>query len=732
MTTPTPTTDNKILTSAIETYRHYAGQPTLSDIESCHQDSNDEILHLTPYFSTMDLVKLENLTYTRSFTYSLKTRQLLFTSNVTTINKNIVRRLVSPDGKYLALVTKEMKGEQELNYVQIWHDEHLIFGYEVSDSKISPHGKVLPKNDYASFFEWSPDSRRLIFTAEEKRKPFKSYFTAEKLDDLGESFSTYRENWGEQMETLETCVVCVFDVDTKQVKLIENHPKDLYFGQCTWTTNQDEVILVAFPLEPYRLGLIFCENRSSAFFKCNWRTNEWIQLTEFDKICRLFPRHLPKTDNQFVYLQSDINGAHKQCQRLILFNTQTKEEKILIDRVDNVKYSNVNTDPFTAEWDTQFKGLYLPLPHLCYSCDGRYLLLRSVSGSRNVLYIYDFTEQKMILLDSPLGVDTSINGLAIFGHYVAVNIVDCRTPYRFYIYDLKTLNKTDKDNNGWHLIVQHEFKKEEKNQVVWNIDRFFPDNETIPVESIYVHTRDTQAKRPLMVLIHGGPNSVISLDYYVGVVAYIGLGFDLLIVNYRGSLGFGQASIDKLLGNISKTDVGDCHEAIQRCLKYTEPSRPVVLIGGSHAGVIIGRLIGEYPDEYAVAVLRNPVTDLLHVYATSDIPDWAIAQSTNAQFDFETGRNLFMDTALITYLIERSSIRLIDQVKTPVLLHLGKKDRRVPYSIGLRYYECLKARKIPTKLYVYDSNHSLSEVPNASDIFVNTILFISEHLDLSS
>ncbi|CAF1468953.1 unnamed protein product [Adineta steineri] len=41
------TTDNIILTSTIETYRHYAGQPTLSDIECCNQDSNDEILHLT-------------------------------------------------------------------------------------------------------------------------------------------------------------------------------------------------------------------------------------------------------------------------------------------------------------------------------------------------------------------------------------------------------------------------------------------------------------------------------------------------------------------------------------------------------------------------------------------------------------------------------------------------------------------------------------------------------------
>ena len=328
------TSDKQVLTTAIETYRHYAGQPILADVESCRQESNDELLHLTPYFSTMDLVKLEDLMYTRSFTYSLKTRQLLFTSNASPINKNIVRRLASPDGKYLALVTKETKGEQELQYVQIWHDEHLIFGYEVGDAKISPHGKILPKNDYGSFFEWSPDSHRLVFTAEEKRKPLKSYFTAEKLDDIGQPASAYRENWGEQMETFETSVVCTFDVDTKQVKLIENQPKDLYFGQCSWTTHADELILVAFQLEPYRLGLIYCENRASALFKCNWRTNEWTQLTEFDRLCRLFPRHLPKTDNQFVYLQCDINRGHKQCQRLVLFNTQTKQEKVLIDRVD--------------------------------------------------------------------------------------------------------------------------------------------------------------------------------------------------------------------------------------------------------------------------------------------------------------------------------------------------------------------------------------------------------------
>ena len=193
-----------------------------------------------------------------------------------------------------------------------------------------------------------------------------------------------------------------------------------------------------------------------------------------------------------------------------------------------------------------------------------------------------------------------------------------------------------------------------------------------------------------------------------------------------------SASLDKLLGNVSKTDVQDCHEAIRRCLQYTDPKRSVVLIGGSHAGVIIGRLIGEYPDDYAVAVLRNPVTDLLHAYMTSDIPDWTLAQTADVEFDFETGRNRFSDASLIYAFIERSSIRLMDKIKTPVLLQLGKKDKRVPCSMGLRYYECLKARNIPTKLYIYDSNHALSEVPHASDCFVNTVLFMHEHLHTSS
>jgi hypothetical protein len=66
-----------------------------------------------------------------------------------------------------------------------------------------------------------------------------------------------------------------------------------------------------------------------------------------------------------------------------------------------------------------------------------------------------------------------------------------------------------------------------KKTIKWNLDRFFPDNELIPVESIYVYERNTQSKRPLMVMIHGGPNSSISCELLT-IFSYLKLIINIL------------------------------------------------------------------------------------------------------------------------------------------------------------------------------------------------------------
>lgn len=102
------------------------------------------------------------------------------------------------------------------------------------------------------------------------------------------------------------------------------------------------------------------------------------------------------------------------------------------------------------------------------------------------------------------------------------------------------------------------------------------------------------------------------------------LGYALLLVNYRGSVGAGQKSIEFLLGKIGISDVTDCIQAIDYALDTFNWLAPnsVVLAGGSHGGFLVTHLSGQYPDKFKAVSTRNPVIDLATMTISSDIPDW--------------------------------------------------------------------------------------------------------------
>jgi acylaminoacyl-peptidase len=70
---------------------------------------------------------------------------------------------------------------------------------------------------------------------------------------------------------------------------------------------------------------------------------------------------------------------------------------------------------------------------------------------------------------------------------------------------------------------------------------------------------------------------------------------------------------------------------------------------------------------------------------------------------------------------DKSPIAYLEQVKAPTLIALGMKDRRVPPSQGIEYYHALRAKKLPTKLLVYDDcDHALDLVASEADFWINT------------
>ncbi len=72
----------------------------------------------------------------------------------------------------------------------------------------------------------------------------------------------------------------------------------------------------------------------------------------------------------------------------------------------------------------------------------------------------------------------------------------------------------------------------------------------------------------MIVLIHGGPFSDAQWNAHLKTRNILLMqGFCLLIPNYRGSSGYGEDSMNSLLGNIGENDVEDCGELTLMTLK---------------------------------------------------------------------------------------------------------------------------------------------------------------------
>ena len=96
--------------------------------------------------------------------------------------------------------------------------------------------------------------------------------------------------------------------------------------------------------------------------------------------------------------------------------------------------------------------------------------------------------------------------------------------------------------------------------------------ENVRYSSIFIGPTTTidGNKVPLILWPHGGPHSVIATSFMQDVYYFLMLGYSILFVNYRGSLGAGNDSVLSLPGNVGDSDVKDCYQALQECLSTFE------------------------------------------------------------------------------------------------------------------------------------------------------------------
>lgn len=101
---------------------------------------------------------------------------------------------------------------------------------------------------------------------------------------------------------------------------------------------------------------------------------------------------------------------------------------------------------------------------------------------------------------------------------------------------------------------------------------------------------------PLVLFPHGGPHSAYATMYSLDPLMFALSGFAVARVNYTGSIGYGAASIQALVGRVGELDVGDCVDALDTVLKDSGLDRTrVFYYGGSHGGYLGAMLSAKYP-----------------------------------------------------------------------------------------------------------------------------------------
>ena len=120
-----------------------------------------------------------------------------------------------------------------------------------------------------------------------------------------------------------------------------------------------------------------------------------------------------------------------------------------------------------------------------------------------------------------------------------------------------------------------------------------------PIQAILLLPRgiSENEKVPLVVIPHGGPHSCTTSAFVPGF-ANLASTYAVVFPNYRGSIGFGQASMDSLLTRIGNVDVQD----VMTCTRHVIAKFPAIdghrvgICGGSHGGFFTAHCTSQYPD----------------------------------------------------------------------------------------------------------------------------------------
>jgi len=442
-----------------------------------------------------------------------------------------------------------------------------------------------------------------------------------------------------------------FSPDGKELCFASNRDKSSTVSQAT-TTNSDLWIV-------------------------NLETGETRNITSDNLAWDGSPKYSP--DGKYIaYRRQSTPGYEADLFQLALYNRTTKKYEMISGTFDNW----INE----FEWSTDSKTIY-------FTADEK---------GGTPIYKIDISTKKI----SKVLEANAIDAFTISKDQKKIYLIRRSTgePSALYEFDVQTKKLTRLTFDNKAIEDEVDIRPAES---YWATSK---DGTKIHYFLVKPHNFDPNKKYPVILNVHGGPQSQWMDAFRGDWQVYPGKGYIVVFPNPRGSTGYGQ----KFIEEISKDWGGKVFEDLMAVVDEVEKfpfvdKERIGAMGWSYGGYMMNWFQAK-TDRFKCLVSMMGVYDLRSMYSTTEelwFPEWDLG---GAPWE---AKELYEKFSPSNY---------VENFKTPTLIITGKKDYRVSYNQSLMYFTDLQKMGVPSRLIIFKNDGHWPNFVRSMPLYYNAHL----------
>lgn len=230
---------------------------------------------------------------------------------------------------------------------------------------------------------------------------------------------------------------------------------------------------------------------------------------------------------------------------------------------------------------------------------------------------------------------------------------------------------------------------------------------------------DASHKYPFLLNPHGGPTGASLLTFNPTEQIMAANGYLVLEPNFRGSTGRGEKFASANQNDWGNGDYKDDMSGVQAMVDkgWADPDR-LGAFGWSYGGYMT-MWIDTQTDRFKAISPGAGLPDMYSMYSQTDIHRYL-----RIFFDMKAPWDNFQEYW------DHSSMKYINNVKTPTMILHGQADTRVPIAQSEEFYRALYDRHIPVEFVAYPrENHGFVEPRHIQDRWQRYLVFFGKYLN---